>query len=240
MNCIVLWRQWTSLLAQPVRSLPAMQETWIRSLGWEDSLEKEMVTHSSILAWEIPLTEEPYRLYSSWGCRVGHDWVTSLLSLSVQFSRSVVSDSLRPHEPQHSRPLCPSPTPGVHSDSRPSSHTDAIQPSHPPSSPSSPALSLSQRLHPDYKVNMQTGYAQGLFALLWRSQNRRKVTRWRHHSAACLRRGKRFVHIFKCKPQRLRAWPLESGCLALRTGPTICQLGGFMKITLPFSASFPL
>ena len=50
-----------------------MQETWIRSLGWEDSLEKEMVTHSSILAWEIPLTEEPYRLYSSWGCRVGHD-----------------------------------------------------------------------------------------------------------------------------------------------------------------------
>ena len=56
-----------------VKRLSTMQETWVRSLGWEDSLEKEMVTHSSILAWEIPLTEEPYRLYSSWGCRVGHD-----------------------------------------------------------------------------------------------------------------------------------------------------------------------
>ena len=55
---------------------------------------------------------------------------------SAQFSRSVVSDSLRPHELQHTRPPHPSPTPGVHSDSRPSSR-DAIQPSHPLSSPSS-------------------------------------------------------------------------------------------------------
>ena len=53
---------------------------------------------------------------------------------SVQFSRSVVSDSLRLHESQHAKPPCPSPTPGVHSDSRPSS--DAIQPSHPLLSPS--------------------------------------------------------------------------------------------------------
>ena len=62
---------------------------------------------------------------------------------SVQFSRSVVSDSLWPHELQHARPPCPSPTPGVHSDSCPLS-CDAIQPSHPLLSPSPPAFSLSQ------------------------------------------------------------------------------------------------
>ena len=48
----------TSLLAQMVKNLPAMQETQIQSLGWEDSLEKEMATHSSIPAWRIPWTEE--------------------------------------------------------------------------------------------------------------------------------------------------------------------------------------
>ena len=47
-----------SQLAQMVKNLPAMQETWFRSLGWEDPLEKGMATHSSILAWEIPGTEE--------------------------------------------------------------------------------------------------------------------------------------------------------------------------------------
>ena len=46
-------------MAQVVKNLPAMQETWVQSLGWEDSLEKEMVTHFSILAWRIPWTEEP-------------------------------------------------------------------------------------------------------------------------------------------------------------------------------------
>ena len=53
-----------SLIAQLVKNLPAMQETWIQSLGWEDPLEKGMVTHSSILAWRIPWTEEPDRLQS--------------------------------------------------------------------------------------------------------------------------------------------------------------------------------
>ena len=48
-----------SLVAQRLKGLPAMQETWVRSLGWEDPLEKEMATHSSVLAWEIPWTEEP-------------------------------------------------------------------------------------------------------------------------------------------------------------------------------------
>ena len=46
-------------MAQLVKNLSAMRETWVRSLGWEDALEKEMVTHSSILAWEISWTEEP-------------------------------------------------------------------------------------------------------------------------------------------------------------------------------------
>ena len=49
---------WTSLVAQMVKNLPAVQETQVQSLGWEDSLEKEMATHSSILAWRIPQTEK--------------------------------------------------------------------------------------------------------------------------------------------------------------------------------------
>ena len=57
-----------SLVAQLVKNLPAMQETRVRSLGWEDSLEKEMATHSSILAWEKPRTEEPGRLQFM-GCK---------------------------------------------------------------------------------------------------------------------------------------------------------------------------
>ena len=48
-------------MAQAVKRLPAVRETWVRSLGWEDSLEKEMATHSRILAWKIPWTEEPGR-----------------------------------------------------------------------------------------------------------------------------------------------------------------------------------
>ena len=62
-----------SLVAQQVMNLPAMQETWVQSLGWEDPLEKEMATHSSILAWRIPWTEDPGRLQSMGSQRVGHD-----------------------------------------------------------------------------------------------------------------------------------------------------------------------
>ena len=47
------------MLAQLVKNWPAMWETWVQSLGWEDPLEKEMIIHSSILAWEIPWTEKP-------------------------------------------------------------------------------------------------------------------------------------------------------------------------------------
>ena len=53
-----------SLVTQTVKNLPVMQEIWVRSLGWEDPLEKGMATHSSILAWRIPWTEESVRLQS--------------------------------------------------------------------------------------------------------------------------------------------------------------------------------
>ena len=56
---------WASLVAQRLKCLPPMQETWVRSLGQEDPLEKEMVTHSSILAWRIPRIEKPGRLQST-------------------------------------------------------------------------------------------------------------------------------------------------------------------------------
>ena len=62
-----------SLVAQMVKCLPTMWETQVRSLGWEDPLEKEMATHSSTLAWKIPRTEEPGRLQSMGLQRVGHD-----------------------------------------------------------------------------------------------------------------------------------------------------------------------
>ena len=56
--------KWASLVAQMVKCLPAMRETWVQSLGWEDPLEREMETHSSTLAWKIPWTEEPGTLQS--------------------------------------------------------------------------------------------------------------------------------------------------------------------------------
>ena len=60
-------------MAQMVKSLPAIQETWVQSLGWEDPLEKEIATHTSILAWRILWTEEPGSLQSMGSQRVGHN-----------------------------------------------------------------------------------------------------------------------------------------------------------------------
>ena len=65
-----------SLVAQSVKNLPAVQKTQVQSLGWEDPLENEMATHSSILAW-IPWTEEPGRLQSMGLQRAGHNWATN-------------------------------------------------------------------------------------------------------------------------------------------------------------------
>ena len=69
---------WASLVAQRVKRLPTMPETWVRSLGQEDPLEKAMAPHSSTLAWKIPWMEEPGRLQSMRSLRVGHDLETSL------------------------------------------------------------------------------------------------------------------------------------------------------------------
>ena len=71
----------SSLVAQRLKPLPAMQETRVWSLGREDPLEKEIVTHSSILAWRIPWMEKPGRLQSTGSQRVGHDWAASLTYL---------------------------------------------------------------------------------------------------------------------------------------------------------------
>ena len=62
--CSLVNFNWDSVVAQRLKPLPAMRETWVRSLGWEDPLEKEMATHSSILVWKIPWTEEPAGLQS--------------------------------------------------------------------------------------------------------------------------------------------------------------------------------
>ena len=64
---------WASLVAQRLKCLPAMRETWVQSLGQEDALEKKMATHSSILAWSIPWKEEPGGLQSMESQRFGHN-----------------------------------------------------------------------------------------------------------------------------------------------------------------------
>ena len=117
-----LFPQDASLVAQLVKNPPEIRETWVWSLGWEDPLKKGKATHSSIWPGKF------HRLYGPWGHK---EWLRDFhfslppqdrTDLSDQISRSVVSDTLRPHESQHARPPCPSPTPGVHSDSCPLSH----------------------------------------------------------------------------------------------------------------------
>ena len=82
-NNVLLWTYiccrlcLASLVAQTVKNLPAMQETWVRTLGWEDPLEKGMATHSSILAWRSPIDRGAWKATQSMGSqRVGHDWAT--------------------------------------------------------------------------------------------------------------------------------------------------------------------
>ena len=74
----ILWYAPASLVAQIVKHLSAMLEPGVQSLSWEDSLEKEIATHSNTLAWKIPWTEKPGRLQSMGSQRVGHNWVTWL------------------------------------------------------------------------------------------------------------------------------------------------------------------
>ena len=70
--CVSLWCP-LQLVAQTVKRLSTMWETWVQALGWEDPLEKEMANHSSTIAWKIPWTEEPGRLQSVGSQRVGND-----------------------------------------------------------------------------------------------------------------------------------------------------------------------
>ena len=88
--CVCIY---ASLVAQRLKRLPAMWETWVRSLGWEDPLEKEMATHSSILAWRIPWTEEPGRLQSTGLQRVGHDSLYVCMYIYICRERETYSDS---------------------------------------------------------------------------------------------------------------------------------------------------
>ena len=70
LSCAEFGRPWW---LRGLKRLPAMRETWVRSLGWEDPLEKEMATHSSILAWNIPWMEKPSGLQSMGLQRIRHD-----------------------------------------------------------------------------------------------------------------------------------------------------------------------
>ena len=123
--CVSLNYLWESLVAPRLKCLPAMRETRVRSLSWDDPLEKEMATHSSILAWRIPWREEPSRLQSTGSQRVGHNWATSLsLSLSVKRKRSWRKWEMGRKEVNTENPVC-SPVPGAPS-SRPKWKRDDI------------------------------------------------------------------------------------------------------------------
>ena len=108
---------WTSLVAQRLKHLPAMWETWVWSLGWKDPLEKEMATHSSILSGE----SHGWRSlvgYSPPGCKeldmteqLHFVYIYQILLLLL-LSCFIVSDSLRPHRQQPTRLLCPWDSPG--------------------------------------------------------------------------------------------------------------------------------
>ena len=76
--CLIKSKSLTTFwkMAQVVKCLPAMRETWVQYLGWEEPLEKEIATHSSTLAWKITWMEEPGRLQTMGSQRVGHYWVT--------------------------------------------------------------------------------------------------------------------------------------------------------------------
>ena len=76
-----------SLVAQMVKSLPSVQETWVWSLAWEDPLEKKMANHSSVLGCKIPWTENPGRLQPMGSQRFGHDWTTSLSFSRVKLGK---------------------------------------------------------------------------------------------------------------------------------------------------------
>ena len=88
-----LFKERASLVAQMVKNLPAMQETWVQSLGQEKPPEKGMATHSNILAWGIPWTEEPDGLQSMGLQRIGHNWVTELNWTELLWNKNFLKTS---------------------------------------------------------------------------------------------------------------------------------------------------
>ena len=96
---------WASLVVQTIKNPHAMRETWVQSPGWEDPMEKWKATHSSILAWRIPWTEEPGRLQPMGSQRVGHNWATSLLldamTNSTDISLSKLQEMVNNREAWH-------------------------------------------------------------------------------------------------------------------------------------------
>ena len=88
-NGYLLQYSWASLVAQTVKNLPAVQETWVQCLGQKDTLEKGMATHYSILAFRIPWTEEPGRLQSTGSQRVGYSWPTEHSDIDYHVSQSI-------------------------------------------------------------------------------------------------------------------------------------------------------
>ena len=139
----------SSLVAPMLKNLPAMQQTWVWSLGQADTLETEMVTHSSIIAWEIPWTDESGRLQFMVSQRVEKDWVTNTFTFTVLivllfFSHSALSNTFQTHALH---------TPGFpvlhHFLELAQTHVhwvgDAVQPSRPLSSPLLPSVFLSIR-----------------------------------------------------------------------------------------------
>ena len=89
-NCdsVHLMLLWISLVAETVKNQPEMWDTFVQSLGWEDPLEEGLATHSSILAWRIPWTEEAGGLQSMVLQNVGHDWVTKHSRAQCYFART--------------------------------------------------------------------------------------------------------------------------------------------------------
>ena len=149
------------------------------------------------------------RLFTS-----GSQSVGTSASASVQFSRSVMSNSLQPHELQHSRPPCPSPTPRVYPNSRPLWVGDAIQPPHPLSSPSPPALNLSQH--------------QGLFKWVSSSHQAAKVLEFQlqHQSFQWTPRSDLFSQE-SCPTPKLKS--INSWALSLLSGPTLTSIHEYWK-----------
>ena len=90
---------WASLVVQTVKNLPAVWKTRVQSLGREDPLQKGMATHSSILAWKIPCTEEPGQLQSMGLQRTGSDWATNTYLYTFLLFISICHTPLHPREP---------------------------------------------------------------------------------------------------------------------------------------------